>query len=219
LSIVTILWISSDLAAQTKDRRPVTDIFVLRAGEQLQSPHIVTYRVAEWERMWGRWILPDVGYYDTGYGKDQIWFAAAGGDVLHSKHVDWQQEFYVLQEAGSESKGKRFAWIWPIIDFRVRPRLTAQFVGYPTIPLNRVQGWSYDVDRAKIEWAASSHWETGVGYSGGVSASSACQHSPFLTVTRATREGNVEVWLERMSGGAQVQVRYVFVHEEKQEEK
>ena len=214
LLIVSILLIACDLPAQADDRRPVVNIYVLRMAEQLQSPHIVTYRVAEWEQMRGRWILPDVGYYDTGYGKDQLWFAGGGADVLHSKHVDWEQELYVLQEAGPESRNKRFLWLWPVLDFRFRPRLTGELVAYPTIPLNHAQGWGYDVDRSKIEWAGNSHWKAGVGYSGGLTTSSSCQHSPFLTVTRASRAGNFEVWLQRISGGAQVQLRYTLVREE-----
>jgi hypothetical protein len=217
--IISILLIANDLPAQADHRNPVVNMYVLRMGEQLQSPHIVTYRVAEWEQMRGRWILPDVGYYDTGYGKDQIWFAGGGADVLHSKHVDWEQEIYALQEAGPESTNKRFLWLWPVLDFRFRPRLTGEFVAYPTLPLNRAQGWGYDVDRAKIEWASTSHWKAGVGYAGGFTASSTCQHSPFLTVTRLTRAGNFEMWLQRISGGAQVQLRYTLVHEENRSSK
>jgi hypothetical protein len=33
-------------------------------------------------------------------------------------------------------------------------------------------------------------------------------------VTRASRAGNFEVWLQRISGGAQVQLRYTLVREE-----
>jgi hypothetical protein len=205
LWLIAILLIASDLSAQADHRQAVIDIYVLRAGEQLQSPHIVTYRVFEWEQMRGRWIAPDVGYYDTGYGKDQIWFAGAGGEVVHSKHVDWVQELYVLQEAGPESTDKRFMWLWPVLDFRFRPRVTGELVAYPTIPLDRAQRWAYDVDRSKIEWAATSHC---------LGASSSCQHSPFLTVTRATRAGNFEVWLQRVPTGAQVQLRYTLVHKE-----
>ena len=217
--IVAILFVAHGLPAKAEVQRPVVDIYVLRAGEQLQSPHVVTYRVVEFEQMRGRWIFPDVGYYDTGYGKDQIWFVGAGADVLHRKHFDWEQELYALQEAGPESRNKRFLWLWPVLDFRLRPRLTAQFVAYPTIPLDRALGWGYDVDRAKIEWAATSHWKAGLGYAGGFTASSSCQHSPFLTVTRATRAGNFEVWLQRIAGGAQVQLRYTLVREENKSSK
>jgi hypothetical protein len=214
LLIVSILFFAPHLPAQPDDRRPVINIYVLRTAEQLQSPHVVTYRVAEWEQMRGRWIFPDVGYYDSGYGKDQLWFAGAGADLVHSKYVDWEQELYILQEAGPESTNKRFLWPWPVLDFRLRRQLTAQFVAYPTIPLNRAQGWSFDVDRAKIQWAVTTHWQAGVGYAGGLAPASSCQHSPFLTVTRATRTGSFEVWLQRISGGAQLQLRYLLVHQE-----
>ena len=137
--ILSILFVVRDLPAQAENPRPVVNIYVLRMGEQLQSPNIVTYRVAEWEQMRGRWILPDVGYYDSGYGKDQLWFAGGGADVLHTRHFDWEQEIYVLQEAGPESTNKRFMWLWPVLDFRFRPRLTAQVAPYPTLPLNRAR--------------------------------------------------------------------------------
>jgi len=214
LLILSILFVVRDLPAQAENPRPVVNIYILRAGEQLQSPNIVTYRVAEWEQMRGRWILPDVGYYDTGYGKDQIWFAGGGADVLHTRHFDWEQEIYILQEAGPESTNKRFMWLWPVLDFRFRPLLTAEVAPYPTLPLNRAQGWSFDIDRAKLEWAATSHWKAGAGYAGGVSPSSACQHRPFLTVTRSTRAGSVEAWLQQYNGGAQVQLRYLLVRGE-----
>ncbi|MGA2848591.1 MAG: hypothetical protein ABSE46_06325 [Terracidiphilus sp.] len=212
--IFCILLVARDLPAQTENQRRVVNIYVLRIGEQLQSPHVVTYKVAEWEQMRGRWILPDVGYYDTGYGKDQLWFAGGGADLLHTKNFDWEQELYVLQEAGPESTNKRFMWLWPVLDFRFRPRLTAEVAAYPTLPLNRAQGWSFDIDRAKMEWAATSHWKAGAGYAGGVSPSSACHHRPFLTVTRTTRAGSFEMWLQQYNGGAQVQLRYVLVHGE-----
>jgi hypothetical protein len=164
--------------------------------------------------MHGRWILPDIGYYDTGYAKNQIWFTGAGGDIFHSKHLDWEQELYVSQEAGPESTNKRSLWVWPVFDARFRPRLTGQFVAYPTIPLDRAQRSSFDVDRTKIEWAATYHWKAGAGYAGGLCGNRSWQNNPFLTATRSTRMGNVEFWLERTSGGAQVQVRYLLVRGE-----
>ncbi|MGA2216635.1 MAG: hypothetical protein ABSG51_01015 [Terracidiphilus sp.] len=214
--ILTILFVARDLPAQPQSdtRHPVVNIYVLRAAEQLQSPHVITYRVAEWEQMRGRWILPDVGYYDSGYGKDQLWLAGGGANVLHSKHLDWDQELYILQEAGPESTNKRFLWLWPVLNFRFRPRLTAQIAPYPTLPLNRAQGWSFDIDRAKIEWAATSQWKAGAGYAGGLTASSSCLHRPFLTVTRSTRAGSFEEWLQYIPGGAQVQLRYTLVRGE-----
>jgi len=71
------------------------------------------------------------------------------------------------------------------------------------------------VDRGKIEWAATSHWQAGVGYAGTISTSRSWQNNPFLTVTRNTRIGKFEVWLQQISGGAQVQLRYFLVREER----
>lgn len=209
LSLFTVCPLSAESVPH-----PATDIFILRSGEQLQSPHIVTYRVAEWAQQRGRWILPDIGYYDTGYGQDQLWFTGVGADLVHTKYVDWEQELYISQEAGPASQNRRSLWIWPVLDFRFRPRLTGQFVAYPTIPLDRAQRWGYDVDRSKIEWHATSHWRAGVGYAGGICSTRTWQHNPLLTVTRTTRAGQFEVWLERIQGGAQVQMRYYLVHGE-----
>jgi hypothetical protein len=202
-------------AAETSKPEPVVDIFILRTGEALQSPHVFTYRVVEWTQTRGRWIAPDFGYYDTGYGQDQIWFAGVGADVLNRRHFDWSQEIYISQEAGPEAMNRRSLWIWPVVDLRIAHRLTGEIAAYPTIPLDKAQRWGADVDRAKLEWAVSSHWLAGLGYSGGICTTRSWQSKPFLTVTRKTRSlGNFEFWLQSIPGGAQVQLRYVLVRGE-----
>ena len=210
-----LLLLRADLLSAEKASNPVVDIYILRTAEQLNSPHVVTYRVAEWTQMRGKWLFPDVGYYDSGYGKDQIWFAGAGAEVLHRKNFNWEQEIYISQEAGPESHNRRSIWLWPVLDFQFSRRFSGQIAAYPSIPLNRAQGWGYDVDRAKFQGAVGSHWMTGFGYSGGICTDRSWQSNPFLTVTRRTRFGNVEMWLQRISGGSQVQLRYVLVKSEK----
>ena len=195
---------------QTERPKPV-NIFVLRTAEQLGSPHVLTYRVAEWEQMRGRWIPFDVGYYDTGYGKDQMWFAGGGVVPAAGRRFRWEQEFYVLQEAGPESQNRRAFWIWPVLELQPRTRLSAQIAAYPTIPLDRAEHWSYDIDRTKLEWSATTHWRGGVGYSGGLCGGSNWKSEPFLTVTRSTRAGSFEFWLQSTPGGGQVQMRYALV--------
>jgi hypothetical protein len=130
---------------------PVSDIYIVRFAEQLQSPHVVTYRVFEWTETRGQWSFPDVGYYDTGYGKEQIWFTRAGLDVMHTARFDWSQEIYFSQGAGQESNNKRALRIWPVIDAHLRSRLYGEIAAYPVIPLDAAQRWSADVDRAKLE--------------------------------------------------------------------
>jgi hypothetical protein len=192
----------------------VSNIYILRTAEELQGPHVITYRVFEWTQERGRWIFPDIGYFDTGYGKEQIWFGGAGANLVHSRHIDWEQDFYLSQEAGPASRNKRAFWIWPVVSMRFPARLSAQIAAYPTLPLNKAQHWGYDIDRAKIERALSPHWSVGVGYSGGICDSRTWQSKPFITATRKSRLGNVEVWLQTIPGGSQAQVRYLLVRGE-----
>src|ERR1700745_3830623 len=105
---------------------PVTNIFILRTAEQLQGPHVLTYRVFEWSQERGKWIFPDFGYFDTGYGKEQIWFAGGGVNLVHPRRLDWEQALYVSQEAGPESKNRRALWIWPVVNIRFPAGLSAQ---------------------------------------------------------------------------------------------
>jgi hypothetical protein len=149
--MLSLLLVSPSLRAAEESSHPVANIYILRSAEQLQGPHVVTYRVFEWTQERGRWIMPDFGYFDTGYGREQIWFAGAGAKLVRTRHVDWEQELYVSQEAGPDSQNRRALWIWPVVALRFPARLSAQVAAYPTIPLDRTQRWGYDVDRAKLE--------------------------------------------------------------------
>lgn len=213
LLVAASFWPASVWAAE-EGSNSVANIYILRTAEQLLGPHVVTYRVFEWTQERGRWIMPDFGYYDTGYGKDQIWFAGAGAKLVHTRHVDWEQELYVSQEAGSDSKNRRALWIWPVVGLRFPARLSAQVAAYPTVPLDRAQRWGYDVDRAKIERTLSPHWKVGAGYAGGICDTRTWQSNPFATASVSTRHGVFEVWLQKIPGGSQAQVRYLLVRGE-----
>ena len=212
--IVILLAAMISSAEPEKASRPAVNVVLVRGAEQLTAPHVITYRVAEWTQIRGRWMLPDIGYFDTGYGKDQIWFAGGGYYVINKPRVVYYQEFYLSQEAGSESRNARGFWIWPVVETQFRSRFFHQIAAFPTIPLNASQRWGMDVDRAKFEWAPRSHWLVGAGYSGGICASRTWENKPFLTATRKTRTGNYEIWLQRTPAGAQVQFRYLFVQGE-----
>lgn len=215
--LISLLLLQAPVWAAEDAKPGVTaDIYLLRTGEMLQSPHVVTYRMVEWTQTRGRWIAPDFGYYDTGYGRDQIWFAGAGARFLNRRHIDWSQEVYLTQEAGPESQNKRSLWLWPVVDLSFLQRLTGEIAAYPTIPLDKAQRWGADVDRAKLEWADSSRWLMGFGYSGGICTSRSWQSKPFVTVTRKTKNlGDVEFWLQPAPDGAQVQLRYLLVRDER----
>jgi hypothetical protein len=198
-------------SAVSSDRSVVTTFFY-RTGEQLQAPHVLTYQLAEYIEQRGRWTFPDIGAYDEGQSGDKLLFLGAGVDLHPGKHVLLTQELYFSQETGPGSRGARSLWVWPVLDVRLAPRLTAQAVAYPTIPLNRSAQAGFDVDRAKMEYALRRNLTVGPGYSSSKSAGSAWQNKPFLTTTVSTRAGSLEFWLERMPGGGQIQARYKLVH-------
>src|SRR5690242_18243347 len=128
--------VSISHAASSAFSGPAVNVVLVRGAEQLTGPHVITYRVAEWTQIRGRWMLPDIGYFDTGYGKDQIWFAGGGYYVINKPRVVYYQEFYLSQEAGSESRNARGFWIWPVVETQFRSRFFHQIAAFPTIPLN-----------------------------------------------------------------------------------
>jgi hypothetical protein len=198
-------------AEQAAPQRPLS-IYIARTGQQLQAPHVPTYHMVEFAQMRGRWIFPDVGYYDGGHSNDRQWFAGAGAELYHGEHVTFSQELYVTQEEGSAARNQRAMWVWPVLDLRFTPRLTSQAVVYPTVPLDRSAQWAFDVDRAKLEYAFRPHFQAGAGYNSCKSAGNPWVSRPFLTTTLTNRTGAWEFWLERMPGGAQIQLRYLRTH-------
>ena len=177
--------------AQAAAQLPGTDVFILRSAEQLQSPHIVTYRVFEWTQTRGRWIFPDVGYYDTGYGRDQIWFTGAGLDMLHARRFDWSQEIYFSQEAGPESTNKRALWVWPAARY---PHRHPPFQSDCRLSRDSA-GCRAEVGSGTSTAPSSSGRSMRTGLSEPVTAEASArlehrQSNPFATVTRKTHAGN-----------------------------
>lgn len=207
---------ASFLAAETAKPHPTTDILVLRGSEALQSPHRTGYRLLEWAQQRGRWIAPDIGYYDNGYGHNQLWFIGAGAEIVHHKHYVWTEELYANQAAGPDTHNERSFWLWSVLDLKFRKGLTSQTVVYPTLPLNQAQSWIFDVDRSKLEWEFRPHWLVGPGYAATSSGhKDNWENRPFVTLTRKTRSGDYEIWIQRVAAGAQVQLRYQLVRDER----
>jgi hypothetical protein len=195
--------------------QPLLSTYIVRTGEPLQSPHVLTYHMLEYYQTRGRWVFPDVGYYDGGNWHDGQWFVGVGAELVHSKRATWTQQLYFAQEAGSDAHNQRSLWVWPVLDLRFTPRLTAQTVVYPTVPLDKAARWGFDVDRSKLEYAFRPHLKAGAGYAASKLATSAWKNEPFLTATVMNRTGDWEFWLERMPGGAQVQLRYQLDHRDR----
>lgn len=199
--------LQTGVAEQPASQQPLST-YIVRTGEQLQAPHVLTYRMVEYSQQWGRWIVPDVGYYDTGHANDALWFAGVGAEIYHGERVTWTQEVYAAEEAGSAAHNQHTLWIWPVLDLRFTPRLSSQTVVYPTVPLNKAARWGLDVDRSKVEYAVRPHLRAGVGYGSSKCADQPWENKPFLTATATNRTGAWEFWMQRVTGGAQIQVRY-----------
>jgi len=208
--LVFLAALPASINAQEARPRPETT-YVLRTGLRMQAPYASSYRLFEFSQQRGRWIYPDVGYYDIGHLRDQLWFAGVGADLYHSKRIDWTQVLYVEQEAGSAAHNQRALWVWPVLDLQITPRLSSETVVYPTIPLNRAQRWEFDVDRTKVEYLLRPRLLIGAGYSATVGAECDWKSKPFLTATTRNRSGSWEFWVQRIQDGAQLQVRYTLV--------
>jgi hypothetical protein len=206
-------WMSVGAPAETDSySKPVVSTYIVRTGEQLQAPHVLTYRLVEYAQQRGRWILPDMGVYDTAHGESKLLFLAAGADLHPTKKALLTQEIYFVQAAGPGSHGARSIWLWPVLDLNFTPRLRAEVVVYPTIPLNRAAQAGFDVDRAKLEYAVRRNFSMGGGYGASKCEGSTWQNKPFLNTTIFSRAGSFEFWLQRMPGGGQIQTRFTLVH-------
>jgi hypothetical protein len=191
---------------------PVISMYIARTGEQFQAPHVLTYRLLEFEQMRGRWIYPDLGVVDFGHGDYRESFLGGGAVYYHGKITTLSQELYFVQDTGSTAHSARYLWVWPIADFQFKPRLGAHAVVFPYVPLNGAARAQYNVDRAKVEYAVNRGFTMGGGYSSSKTGGSAWQNKPFLTTTVTTREGAVEFWLQKVPGGGQLQMRYFLAH-------
>ena len=203
---ILLLSIAKILQGETAQERPVHNIIIVRGAVDLTSPKM-NYRMVEWAQARGRWIVPDLVYRDNGSGKDQLWLAAVGRQVINRPRVRWTQQVYFSQEAGSDSHNKRAMWIWPVVDVNMPRKLALEVVPYPTIPLDAAQRWAFTFDRAKME-RVGRKWNVGLGYQGGVCGGEDWASKPFVLVTRKSRAGNLETWWQKIPDGAQVQLRY-----------
>jgi hypothetical protein len=202
-------WINPGVAEETaSNRSQVISTYIARTGEQFQAPHVLTYRLAEYEQQRGRWTFPDLGVYGTSQGKDKLVFLGASADFHPGKGALFTQELYFTQDTGPGSHGARSLWVWPVLDLSFTPRLTAEVVAYPTVPLNRAAQAAFNVDRAKLEYALRRNWTAGPGYSSSICEGSAWKNEPFLTTTVSSSAGSFEFWIQRMPGGGQLQLRY-----------
>jgi hypothetical protein len=202
----------AQMPTETAPRAPTTTVFLARTGEQLESPIVGTYHFLELLQMRGRWIYPDMGYVDFAHGNYREVFLGAGATLLHNQRVTLIEELYFDQALGLAAQSARYLQPWTMLQFRFTRKLTNETVYFPYLPLNKSARIQHVLERSKFEYAFAKRWKAGVGYGGYKYGDLEWQHKPFLTTTFSTRAGAFEFWLQKMPGGAQVQLRYELVH-------
>jgi hypothetical protein len=200
----------SGVAATTRAQNaPATTTFLMaRTGVRTDSPHVGTYRYLEFFQARGDWVLPDIGALDFYHDNYREFFIGAGRTLYNSKAVTWVEELYFAQATGSLSQSARYLWPWTMVDVRFASELTGEVVYFPYVPLNRSAHFQHLLERAKVEYAPSKSWKFGAGYGAYQYGGQPWQNRPFVTTTFSTNVGSFEFWLQKMPGGAQVQLRY-----------
>lgn len=200
----------------THDNTPVvnhaTTILVARTGMRLDAPHAGTYHLLEVFQLRGKWVYPDMGYIDFATDNYHEVFVGAGRTLHDSKKLTVVEELYFDQAIGPAAKSAQYLWPWTLVDIRFTPKLTSEVVYFPYLPLNQSARIQHVLERAKVEYAINKMWKVGGGYAGYKYGDNRWQNKPLITTTVSTRAGAFEIWVQKMPGGAQVQVRYILVH-------
>jgi hypothetical protein len=195
------------------DPTPTTTIFIARTGVRTDSPHVGTYHDTELFQLRGNWIYPDVGYVDFANNNYREIYVGAGRTLFHSDRATIATELYFDQATGPDAHSARYFQVWTLVDFNLTSKVSTETVYFPYIPLNQSARVQHVIERAKIEYHLGKNWKVGGGYAAYQYGEGDWQNKPMLTVTRSTKSlGSLETWLQKMPGGAQVQLRYTFVH-------
>lgn len=181
---------------------------IARTGVTTDAPPVGTYHYVEFFHTSGDWVYPDVGAVDFAHGGYRELFVGGGRTVYNSKAVTWIAELYFAQAVGSAAQGARYVWPWTLIDLRFTPQLTLEAVYFPYVPLDHAAHVQHVLERAKVEFAPSKTWKLGAGYGAYQYGGQAWQNKPFVTTTVNTRLGSFELWLQKLLGSGQVQLRY-----------
>jgi hypothetical protein len=136
----------------------------------------------------------------------------AGGALQHSKRFTLIEELYFDQALGPAAKSARYLLPWTMLQFQFTSKFTNETVYFTYLPLNNSARIQQVIERSKFEYALGKGWRAGGGYGGYQYDNLEWQHKPFLTTTFASRAGEFEFWPQKMTGGAQIQLRYALVH-------
>ncbi|HZI21845.1 MAG TPA: hypothetical protein VFD76_04990 [Gemmatimonadales bacterium] len=186
----------------------VASLLIARSGIRTDSPHVGTYHFLELFQTRGDWVFPDLGAVDFSHDTYRELFAGAGRTLYNGKQVTWVEELYFVQATGPAARSARYLWPWTLVDVRFTSQLTSEVVYFPYVPLNGSAHIQHVLERAKAEYAPSHAWKLGAGYGAYQYGGQPWQNRPFVTTTFSTSVGAFEFWVQKLPGGAQVQVRY-----------
>jgi hypothetical protein len=196
-------------------KEATSTILIFRTGQRLASPFVRTYHYLEFVQARGKWVYPDLGYVDYGHGNYREVFGGAGRTLYNSERVTLVGVLYFAQALGPVAEDARYLWPLTNLQFRITPKFTSETFYWPYVPLNDSARFQHVLERSKLEYALRERWKVGVGYGGYRHGESDWEHKPFLTSTVSTRAGAFEFWLQKMPDGAQVQLRYTLVHQQR----
>ena len=202
-AISTLVLMTNVASAQDQ---PTTQTFVVvRVGTSGGAYHYV-----EVFQQRGRWIFPDVGYIDFDQAKQyREYFVGAGAVLFSSKHLTVIEEGYLDKAAGPSSGDALYFQPWTLVAFSLTPKLGAEAVYFPYLPLNKAARIQHVLERAKLEYDFK-HFKLGGGYGAYQFGDGPWQNKPFVSGTiKVGKMGDVELWLQRSGNGdALIQVRY-----------
>jgi len=199
-------------AGEKPQREPTTTLFFARTGESLTAPYVATIHYLEFLEIRGKWIYPDIGYIDFGHGNYREYYIGGGRTLFDNKHASFDQELLYLGTAGPAAAGAKYLQPWSMLRVHFTRKFTNETVYFPYLPLNNAARFHQVIERAKFEYAVNRRWKLGAGYAGVKLAGLAWINKPMLTTTISTKAGAFELWLQKIPGGGQVELRYALIH-------
>jgi hypothetical protein len=131
---------------------------------------------------------------------------------VNGKKVTLVGEGYFVQDAGPDAKSARYLWANPMLDVRFAPKFTWETSYFVYVPLTRSAYFQQMFERSKLDYAVARSIKAGGGYGAYQKAGGSWQNQPFGTVTFSMYAGSLELWIQHVPAGAQVQARYTFTH-------
>jgi hypothetical protein len=203
-------------AGQKPEREPTTTLFFARTGEStgesLLGPYTAAIHYLEFLQIRNRWILPDIGYINFGHGNYHEYYVGGGRSLIENRYTSFDQELLYLGTAGSAAGGAKYLQPWSMLRVRFTPKFTNETVYFLYLPVNHSARFHQVLERAKFEYALQRHWKIGAGYAGVKLPGAFLINKPLLTTTISTKAGAFEFWLQKVPGGAEVQLRYALVY-------